>query len=117
MLDLGDSGFFFSSRRRHTRYWRDWSSDVCSSDLGALTLAGSAWLFVALRTNRVDGWVAPDTGAPLGPLEALLPLYGTDSLGELVATSLVVAALAGLAFWEWRSWRQTAGITRRAYSP
>src|SRR5258707_4201064 len=27
--------FFFSSRRRHTRYWRDWSSDVCSSDLCA----------------------------------------------------------------------------------
>src|SRR3712207_9007600 len=25
--------FFFSSRRRHTRCWRDWSSDVCSSDL------------------------------------------------------------------------------------
>src|SRR5258707_6685690 len=24
----------FTSRRRHTRYWRDWSSDVCSSDLG-----------------------------------------------------------------------------------
>src|SRR5476651_2198833 len=28
--------FFFSSRRRHTRYWRDWSSDVCSSDLAVL---------------------------------------------------------------------------------
>src|SRR5690349_23095447 len=26
--------FFFSSRRRHTRSLRDWSSDVCSSDLG-----------------------------------------------------------------------------------
>src|SRR5438128_7870809 len=26
--------FFFSSRRRHTRCYRDWSSDVCSSDLG-----------------------------------------------------------------------------------
>src|SRR5690625_7710128 len=26
-------GFFFSSRRRHTRWPRDWSSDVCSSDL------------------------------------------------------------------------------------
>src|SRR5690554_210807 len=26
--------FFFSSRRRHTRCGRDWSSDVCSSDLG-----------------------------------------------------------------------------------
>src|SRR5690606_41030457 len=29
--DLGF--FFFSSRRRHTRFSRDWSSDVCSSDL------------------------------------------------------------------------------------
>src|SRR5438128_6159771 len=27
--------FFFSSRRRHTRCYRDWSSDVCSSDLSA----------------------------------------------------------------------------------
>src|SRR5207245_8685361 len=27
------SFFFFSSRRRHTRCYRDWSSDVCSSDL------------------------------------------------------------------------------------
>src|SRR5690606_40996974 len=26
--------FFFSSRRRHTIFSRDWSSDVCSSDLG-----------------------------------------------------------------------------------
>src|SRR3712207_5823794 len=31
---MGEAGcLFFSSRRRHTRYWRDWSSDVCSSDL------------------------------------------------------------------------------------
>src|SRR5690606_39734626 len=29
--------FFFSSRRRHTRFSRDWSSDVCSSDLRADT--------------------------------------------------------------------------------
>src|SRR5256884_4611326 len=28
--------FFFSSRRRHTRCSRDWSSDVCSSDLKCL---------------------------------------------------------------------------------
>src|SRR5690349_23957106 len=28
--------FFFSSRRRHTRSLRDWSSDVCSSDLRAV---------------------------------------------------------------------------------
>src|SRR5699024_11930536 len=30
---LSSSWFFFSSRRRHTRSKRDWSSDVCSSDL------------------------------------------------------------------------------------
>src|SRR5690554_6953630 len=32
---LGFYFFFFSSRRRHTRCGRDWSSDVCSSDLKA----------------------------------------------------------------------------------
>src|SRR3712207_7864681 len=28
-----ESLYYFTSRRRHTRYWRDWSSDECSSDL------------------------------------------------------------------------------------
>src|SRR5437762_6744451 len=32
-LSRGMQFFFFSSRRRHTRYIGDWSSDVCSSDL------------------------------------------------------------------------------------
>src|SRR3712207_9425335 len=32
---------FFSSRRRHTIYWRDWSSDVCSSDLPSLDSSAS----------------------------------------------------------------------------
>src|SRR3712207_7705785 len=41
---LRDPFFFFSSRRRHTRYWRDWSSDVCSSDLRRRLLAHSASL-------------------------------------------------------------------------
>src|SRR2546422_5864263 len=37
--------FFFSSRRRHTRCSRDWSSDVCSSDLflGLLLFDKIAW--------------------------------------------------------------------------
>src|SRR5256885_12248863 len=34
-------GFFFSSRRRHTRLQGDWSSDVCSSDLR--TIMGMVW--------------------------------------------------------------------------
>src|SRR5207253_6390402 len=33
--------FFFSSRRRHTRWPRDWSSDVCSSDLGHIEEVGA----------------------------------------------------------------------------
>src|SRR5437762_12717262 len=33
MLERSLHRFFFSSRRRHTRYIGDWSSDVCSSDL------------------------------------------------------------------------------------
>src|SRR5690606_41396385 len=32
--------FFFSSRRRHTRFSRDWSSDVCSSDLDEALVGG-----------------------------------------------------------------------------
>src|SRR5690242_21259795 len=35
VLGVTCSFFFFSSRRRHTRLTCDWSSDVCSSDLGA----------------------------------------------------------------------------------
>src|SRR4051794_41370953 len=34
--------FFFSSRRRHTRWTGDWSSDVCSSDLGVISEAPQA---------------------------------------------------------------------------
>src|SRR2546430_4111809 len=34
--------FFFSSRRRHTRFDCDWSSDVCSSDLGCAVVAETA---------------------------------------------------------------------------
>src|ERR1035437_4946666 len=46
---------FFSSRRRHTRYWRDWSADVCSSDLckhdrrEVLARAGSTFPTLRLR--------------------------------------------------------------------
>src|SRR5437879_12171361 len=35
--------FFFSSRRRHTRYIGDWSSDVCSSDLGGGRPLNPGW--------------------------------------------------------------------------
>src|SRR5436309_1765083 len=40
--------FFFSSRRRHTRFSRDWSSDVCSSDLGWAEQDARRWRSAAL---------------------------------------------------------------------
>src|SRR5690625_7577035 len=48
--------FFFSSRRRHTRWPRDWSSDVCSSDLAPAILL-----------------VGPTLGRPLGRKYDLAP--------------------------------------------
>src|SRR5690606_40318864 len=45
--------FFFSSRRRHTRFSRDWSSDVCSSDLvAALCLSGTGCAAGRTRARR-----------------------------------------------------------------
>src|SRR5690606_39992236 len=46
--------FFFSSRRRHTRFSRDWSSDVCSSDLASflvksVTIKNSEILVVSIK--------------------------------------------------------------------
>src|SRR5690606_40486868 len=48
--------FFFSSRRRHTRFSREWSSDVCSSDLAAvLPRAGQRDLAVRDEVDRPGG--------------------------------------------------------------
>src|SRR6266446_7533933 len=44
-----DLGFFFSSRRRHTRLQGDWSSDVCSSDLRG----------VVIVVRMIDGTLKP----------------------------------------------------------
>src|SRR5690606_31490288 len=45
--------FFFSSRRRHTRFSRDWSSDVCSSDLLCQGKRGELINMEYLDTTRV----------------------------------------------------------------
>src|SRR5699024_11812754 len=45
--------FFFSSRRRHTRSKRDWSSDVCSSDLSFLE-AEFCTLEKLLKSSRIN---------------------------------------------------------------
>src|SRR5690606_40560184 len=51
--------FFFSSRRRHTRFSRDWSSDVCSSDL-LIHRQGVTLIGVAVSNLDDDNLVQPE---------------------------------------------------------
>src|SRR6266481_7378553 len=51
----GRSGiFFFSSRRRHTRWNCDWSSDVCSSDLADLLTRGESPNEIAVVVRHIE---------------------------------------------------------------
>src|SRR3989449_10888445 len=72
--------FFFSSRRRHTRCSRDWSSDVCSSDLvrAKTFLSIHYWWWRAYDSAAMwaDSAVATD------------PLYG---LGRVVAGQVALS--------------------------
>src|SRR6266511_4205079 len=51
--------FFFSSRRRHTRFSRDWSSDVCSSDLNGGLRGEDARAIRRGRGEAAGGSVPP----------------------------------------------------------
>src|SRR6266568_6383740 len=76
------SCFFFSSRRRHTRWNCDWSSDVCSSDLG-VAFPGSAAHHFMLRRARTRGerrmHFASDNAAGIAP--AILAAIGRANDG------------------------------------
>src|SRR5690606_22686104 len=85
--------FFFSSRRRHTRFSRDWSSDVCSSDLVSRALR------MMIEPLYVRG------RSPLHRLPAALQLAALVAAGAglfLVRDPRllgVAAAVAGLLVW------------------
>src|SRR3712207_8148469 len=71
--------FFFSSRRRHTRYWRDWSSDVCSSDLPGP--------FAGPFPSGAPA-IAADAAARAGVDVALIATVGKDPFGRLLVERL-----------------------------
>src|SRR5205085_7403697 len=74
--------FFFSSRRRHTRFDCDWSSDVCSSDL----VPGISKFVLSTGRCVSHDWIPPPAGRPLmsrpaGPREMWISTHG-DSLNS-----------------------------------
>src|SRR5258705_2255127 len=79
--------FFFSSRRRHTRCLSDWSSDVCSSDLGSLRPADS--------TLIIDREESAGRSEPEEIAQILKGVERTTSRRWVVTGELRVLALAG----------------------
>src|SRR2546430_12673936 len=77
--------FFFSSRRRHTRFDCDWSSDMCSSDLRPLSLI--IFAAAALWPN------AKADPAGSGPAASFVGLPPCHTAGHM-------AVVAGAADWE-----------------
>src|SRR2546422_1914846 len=73
--------FFFSSRRRHTRCSRDWSSDVCSSDL-----APGGWSQVAAARVKPGGRVIAIDLLKIAPITGV----------EVVAGDFRAARLEGV---------------------
>src|SRR2546422_5719649 len=83
--------FFFSSRRRHTRCSRDWSSDVCSSDLLVETVSGTDAKFFqatqvvdeARHTEVIDRYLRDK----LGGLTYPMPQNERDLFDTILADS------------------------------
>src|SRR2546429_6886827 len=78
----GCRSFFFSSRRRHTRCSRDWSSDVCSSDLySLLQMAKTAAALSRLAQAHLP-FISVLTDPTTGGVSASLALLGDLNLAE-----------------------------------
>src|SRR5690606_39684996 len=78
--------FFFSSRRRHTRFSRDWSSDVCSCDLRSkITGSGSG---KQVRAREFWGSLQHPFGAHTSPGAVRLGLVMQDSKFEKFRSAL-----------------------------
>src|SRR5207248_4699802 len=105
--------FFFSSRRRHTRSYGDWSSDVCSSDLEGVALRRSAEAYEQDPDRRVagvaeavrrpakeqlpgdDGWKRDQTRPGCRPLARSTEQIGRASCRERGEVGGVAVAVVG----------------------
>src|SRR5205814_2684799 len=108
---VSDAGFFFSSRRRHTRCLSDWSSDVCSSDLVFPFLSVMLPLYVRnvlkLGPERLGLLMAVSgTGALFGALGLLS--VARDHRFRFMTSAVVLVALALLCMSQSNSFLLTA---------
>src|SRR5690606_40705933 len=99
--------FFFSSRRRHTRFSRDWSSDVCSSDLTEGIVLDTAGRYSVSVEDRLEWLTFLDLlkkNRPRAPIN-----------GVIIAAS--IAELSGSKPEFARSEERRVGKERRARRP
>src|SRR5467141_3468348 len=99
--------FFFSSRRRHTRFKCDWSSDVCSSDLDAMT---------DLIGGRISA-MFPDIASALpqirgGKLRALAVASDKRVAALPELPTLGESGYPGFEAWAWQGFVAPAGTPR-----
>src|SRR5690606_6677132 len=83
--------FFFSSRRRHTRFSRDWSSDVCSSDLAYTQI----FSFITWTAVGLMGAAAAVAGQNLG---ARNPQRAADAVHVSARFAVGIAIFFGVLF-------------------
>src|SRR6267154_1920531 len=106
--------FFFSSRRRHTRWTGDWSSDVCSSDLAVLICGSGVGASVAANKFRgIRAGLCHDTysahqGVEHDHMNVLV--LGGRVIGEELAHELVGAFVGAKLSQEERHLRRLAKI-------
>src|SRR6266700_4106489 len=91
--------FFFSSRRRHTRFSRDWSSDVCSSDLAGSDPDAAALLAELTRQRQQGHAQIARSLARAGALRPKLRERDADDIIDALTSPEVYRTLVGDRGW------------------
>src|SRR5699024_11605226 len=93
--------FFFSSRRRHTRSKRDWSSDVCSSDLDGMELTETQEETEAIANMEESAGEVEDESIP-SMIVSMIPSNIFEDLSQSRDTSVIsvviFSIITGIAF-------------------
>src|SRR5699024_11694702 len=71
--------FFFSSRRRHTRSKRDWSSDVCSSDLHSASASDVSRICFQICVGAPAPYITPPQALLIAEALSAAPTHTADA--------------------------------------